>query len=343
MAAFGWQLPMYSGLDEDLERTERFMGPFTRMGRVLAKCCFAGWIIGWSASATLAQQPGEKPASRVKKPTASAKKKSRDTYVLVGAGDTAKLIESIPGSVFAAGDLAYQNGTYEEFLKCYEPTWGEFKARTHPVPGNHEYNGSSANGYFRYWGKHAGDPNKGYYSYDLGTWHIVALNTNCDVPQLGGCGEGSPEETWLKQDLAAHPNACILAYGHHARFSSGFFEKHAQHPELTEFWQDLFDAHADLILAGHEHSYERFAPQNPEGDPDPEHGIREIVVGTGGRSHTPLGFAKPNSQVRDDRTYGVLKLTLSPGKYRWEFIPEPGKTFHDSGEGVCHNGVAAAR
>ena len=279
----------------------------------------------------------------------TSKTKQPDTYVLVGAGDiagcsdlsgaqaTAKILDGIPGTIFAAGDLAYEHGTYEEFLSCYGSTWGRFKTRTRPAPGNHEYIGSVATGYFRYWGKQAGDPGKGYYSYDLGAWHIVALNTNCGVAELGGCGEGSPEEKWLKQDLAAHPNACILAYGHHALFSSGLIGRHAEHPELAAFWQDLYDAHADLILAGHEHSYERFAPQNTEGNPDPEHGIREIVVGTGGRSHTPLGFAKPNSEVRDDRTYGVLKLTLAPGKYKWEFIPEAGKTFRDEGDGVCHN------
>jgi hypothetical protein len=297
---------------------------------------------------SLAQEPAAKPSGNSKISSKSASKKSPDTITLVGAGDivgcsdlsgaeaTAKLIDAIPGAVFAAGDLAYQRGTYEEFLKCYGPTWGRFKARTRPTPGNHEYNGAPATGYFRYWDGRAGDPGKGYYSYDLGSWHIVVLNTNCDATQLGGCAEGSPEETWLKQDLAAHPNVCMLAYGHHALFSSGLLPKHAEHPELRAFWQDLYEAHADLVLAGHEHSYERFAPQNPQGDPDPDHGIREIVVGTGGRSHTPMGYAKPNSEVRDDKTYGVLRLTLSPGKYRWEFIPVLGKTFRDSGEGVCH-------
>jgi len=314
-----------------------------------------GWIplissllIVASAAVSLAQEsPANHPAT-AKPSSKSAPKKSSDTFTLVGAGDivgcsdpsgaraTAKLIDAIPGTVFAAGDLAYQHGTYEEFVKCYGPTWGRFKARTRPTPGNHEYNGATATGYFRYWDGRAGDPGKGYYSYDLGSWHIVVLNTNCGSKELGGCAEGSPEETWLKQDLAAHPAACTLAYGHHALFSSGLLPKHAEHPELRAFWQDLYDAHADLILAGHEHSYERFAPQNPEGNPDPEHGIREIVVGTGGRSHTPLGYAKPNSEVRDDKTYGVLKLTLSPGKYSWEFIPVPGKTFRDSGEGICH-------
>jgi hypothetical protein len=319
-------------------------------GLILAGMLCWTRMVGGTGLAAQEKLSQSATAAKSAKPT---KAKALEAYVLVGAGDiagcadlagaeaTAKLIEGIPGTVFAAGDLAYQRGTYEEFLRCYNPTWGRFKARTRPAPGNHEYNGSSANGYFRYWGKQAGDAGKGYYSYELGAWHIVVLNTNCGAAELGGCGEGSPEEKWLKQDLAAHPNACVLAYGHHALFSSGLIEKHAEHPELAAFWRDLYDAHADLILAGHEHSYERFAPQNPEGNPDPQHGIREIVVGTGGRSHTPMGFAKPNSEVRDDKTYGVLKLTLSPGKYRWEFIPEPGKAFHDSGEGVCHNAAAA--
>jgi hypothetical protein len=273
------------------------------------------------------------------------------TFTLVGAGDiagcsnlagaeaTARLIESIPGTVFAAGDLAYERGTYEEFERCYQPTWGKFKDRTRPAPGNHEYASadSHAPGYFRYWGKQAGDPAKGYYSYDLGAWHIVVLNTNCGAKQLGGCGEGSLEEEWLRADLAARPNTCVLAYGHHAMFSSGLFGRHARHAELEPFWADLYAAHADIVIAGHEHSYERFAPQNPRGTADPDKGIREFVVGTGGRSHTLLGAAQPNSEVRNDDTYGVLKLTLSPQKYTWEFIPEPGKTFRDSGEGTCHN------
>ncbi len=178
---------------------------------------------------------------------------------------------------------------------------------------------------------------KGYYSYDLGVWHIVALNTNCDASGLGGCGAGSPQEAWLRQDLSEHPNACIVAYGHHALFSSGLFAKHAIHPELKQLWRDLYAAHADLMLVGHEHSYERFAAQDPDGHADPEHGIREIVVGTGGRSHDPLGFAMPNSEVRDSDTFGVLKVALSPHSYTWEFIPEEGKTFRDSGVGVCHN------
>jgi acid phosphatase type 7 len=269
--------------------------------------------------------------------------------VLVGAGDiagckelagaqaTAKLLEKIPGTVFANGDLAYEDGSAADFMNCYGTTWGKFKDRTKPALGNHEYHEPTASAYFQYWGKQAGPAGKGYYSFDLGVWHIVVLNTNCDAKGLGGCGAGSPQETWLKEDLAAHANACILAYGHHALFSSGFFKKHAIHPELKPLWQDLYAAHADVVLAGHEHSYERFAPQDPDGHPDAAHGIREIVAGTGGRSHDPLGFAIANSEVRDSSTYGVLKLTLTPSNYTWEFIPEEGKDFRDSGTGVCHN------
>ena len=324
------------------------MGPIRTVVEIARTVLITSLLTLVGAANSLAQEaPSNQPATP-RSSSKATKKKSPDTFTLVGAGDivgcsdlsgaeaTAKLIDAIPGTVFAGGDLAYQRGTYEEFQKCYGPTWGRFKARTRPTPGNHEYNGAPATGYFRYWDGSAGDPGKGYYSYDLGAWHIVVLNTNCESKELGGCAEGSPEESWLKADLAAHPSVCTLAYGHHALFSSGLFAKHAEHPELRAFWQDLYDAHADLVLAGHEHSYERFAPQNPQGNPDPEHGIREIVVGTGGRSHTPLGYAKPNSEIRDDKTYGVLKLTLSPGKYRWEFLPVPGKSFHDSGEGVCH-------
>jgi len=280
--------------------------------------------------------------------------KPPETVVLVGAGDissckhpegaraTAALLDQIPGTVFAAGDLAYESGSSADFQNCYGPTWGRFKDRTRPALGNHEYGlPGPATAYFRYWGAPAGPAGKGYYSYDLGAWHIVVLNTNCLAEGVGGCASGSAQETWLREDLAAHPNGCLLAYGHHALFSSGIFKSHAVHPELKALWQDLYAAHADLILAGHEHSYERFAPQDPDGRLDPEKGIREFVVGTGGRSHDLLGFAQANSEVRDWSTYGVIKLTLAPGKYTWEFLPVTGGTFHDSGSGTCHSPNAA--
>ncbi len=329
------------------------MPGYIRKRKEIAGLCFWGLMLMTLivAKHALAQTRTAPPGVHPKSGKVGAIKKHTpgQTFVLVGAGDiagcknlegakaTAKLIDQIPGMVFAAGDLAYERGSAEDFKNCYEPAWGRFKDRTKPALGNHEYANRSASGYFQYWGAQAGPAGKGYYSYDLGDWHIVVLNTNCDAKALGGCAAGSPQETWLKQDLAKHSSNCILAYGHHALFSSGVFKSHAIHPELKQLWQNLYTAHADVVLAGHEHSYERFAPQDPEGKADPANGIREIVVGTGGRSHDLLGFATPNSEVREWETYGVLKLTLSPGKYTWEFIPQEGKSFHDSGSGVCHN------
>jgi acid phosphatase type 7 len=300
-----------------------------------------------SGGCSQAAQPSV-PVQRVD-PSPFPTKSDGKTFVLVGAGDiasckdpegaraTAKLIEKISGTVFAAGDLAYEKGSPAEFQDCYGPTWGEFKARTKPALGNHEYGTRTASGYFQYWGAQAGPVGQGYYSYDLGSWHIVVMNTNCGKTGLADCGKDSPEEEWLRKDLADHPDACVLAYGHQTLFSSGILKAHAVHQELKDLWWDLYAAHAALVLAGHEHSYERFAPQDPDGKADPVNGIREIVVGTGGRSHEPLGFAAANSEVRNTDTFGVLKLTLTPGHYTWEFIPEEGKTFTDSGSGECRS------
>jgi hypothetical protein len=306
-----------------------------------------GWWNAAMASAQSSVDSGRAPQQHTN--TGPGKKQSQ-RYVLVGAGDiagcsslagaeaTARLIEQIPGTVFAAGDLAYDRGSSEEFSKCYDTTWGRFKNRTRPVPGNHEYASGDGSPYFAYWGERAGTGKGGYYSFDLGNWHIVALNTNCDAPAVGGCGVGSAQEKWLKQDLAAHAKSCIVAYGHHALYSSGLFKRHAIHPELRDLWRDLYVAHADLMLAGHEHSYERFAPQDPDGHADPQNGIREIVVGTGGRSHDPLGLALPNSEERNADSFGVLRLTLFATKYTWQFIPVNGEEgYHDSGEATCHN------
>lgn len=204
------------------------------------------------------------------------------------------------------------------------------------MPGNHEYTVRGAAGYFQYWNRAAGKSGKGYYSFELGSWHIVALNSNCDQMELGGCAQGSPQERWLREDLEKHKSHCTLAYWHHPLFSSGISPRHAMRPEMRAMWADLQNAHADVVVAGHEHSYERFAPQDVDGKRDLEHGIREFVVGTGGRSHTPFGLALPNSEVRNTDTYGVLKLTLAPQNYKWEFIPEAGKTFRDSGGSNCH-------
>jgi len=263
--------------------------------------------------------------------------------VLIGAGDiadctdlegaeaTAKLLEANPGTVMALGDLAYPNGTAEDF-KCYDKTWGRVKTRTRPAVGNHEFHSTGASYYFQYFGAAAGDAKTGYYSYELGPWHIVVLNSEC--LEIGGCGAGSPEEKWLRADLAAHPVGCTLAYFHKPRFSSGL--NHGNDPEVGAFWQALYDFNAELILNGHDHDYERFAPQDPNGNADPKRGIREFVVGTGGKNHREFGIHKANSEVRNNTAFGVLKLTLKPTGYDWKFIPEAGKSFTDSGSGSCH-------
>lgn len=264
--------------------------------------------------------------------------------VLVGAGDiarcsssgdeaTAKLLDGISGTVFTVGDNAYSSGTATEFSECYEPSWGRHKARTKPTPGNHEYYTEGASGYFGYFGSVAGDPNKGYYSYNRGGWHVVALNSMCS--QVGGCGANSPMVSWLKRDLAANDDrACTIAYFHHSLFSSG--ARHGNTPKMRPTWDALYAAKAEVVVGGHEHNYERFAPQTPSGEADPERGIREFVVGTGGGEHYPFGTVQPNSQVRIGGTSGVLKLTLRPSSYEWEFVPVAGKTFTDSGTQSCH-------
>jgi calcineurin-like phosphoesterase family protein len=260
--------------------------------------------------------------------------------VFVGAGDiascsvtgdeaTAKLLDQISGTVFNLGDNAYNNGTLAEFNNCYEPTWGRHKSRTKPATGNHEYNTTGASGYFTYFGAAAGDPAKGYYSYDLGAWHIIVLNSNC--PNVGGCNAGSPQEQWLRQDLAAHPATCTLAYWHHPLFGSG-----ASSTRTKPLWQALYAYNADVVLNGHAHNYQRFAPQDPNGNLDLQRGIREFVVGTGGISHGTTTTLIANTEVFNGLTFGVLKLTLRGSDYSWQFVPEAGKTFTDSGTGTCH-------
>jgi hypothetical protein len=258
--------------------------------------------------------------------------------VLVGAGDiaecdggadeaTAALLDNIPGTVFTTGDNAYPNGSDADFMNCYDPSWGRHKERTYPAPGNHDYSTEGAAGYFNYFGAAAGEPGKGYYSYDLGSWHIIVLNSEIRV------GAGSEQEQWLRADLAAHPVNCTLAYWHQPRFSSG--DVHGSSVRMQPLWQALYDYGADVVLAGHEHNYERFAPQDPQGAADPVRGIRQFVVGTGGFSHYPITNPITNSEVYNTDTYGVLKLVLHRDNYSWEFIPEEGEIFTDSGTAPC--------
>jgi len=237
--------------------------------------------------------------------------------------------------VFTAGDNAYESGTDSEFQHCYNPTWGRFKDRTRPAPGNHEYKPGNADGYFNYFGAAAGDPAQGYYSYDLGTWHIVVLNTNDHCKEIA-CDNGSPQEEWLRANLAAHPAACTLAIWHDPLFTSG--TTHGNAPWAKPFWDDLYAQGADVVISAHEHNYERFAPQTPAGEPDPQFGIREFVLGTGGESHyADYKTVRPNSEVRNDETFGVMRFVLHPDGYDWDFLPAyRGDTFQDSGSGTCH-------
>jgi RTX calcium-binding nonapeptide repeat (4 copies)/Calcineurin-like phosphoesterase len=250
-----------------------------------------------------------------------------------GARLTAPLLDAFPyARVLTLGDTTYPRGASAEFERCYAPTWGRAKARTRPTVGNHEYGSAGAAGYFRYFGKAAGEPGRGWYSFDLGAWHLVSLNSNC-AEIIGGCAPGSPQERWLRADLASHPRACTLAYWHHPLFSSG---PNGGTAAVAPLWQALAEAGADLVLVGHEHGYERFAPQSPTGAPDPAGGMRQIVVGTGGVEHTSFARALPASEVREGSSYGLLRLTLAPSAYSWEFVPEAGKTFTDSGSAACH-------
>ena len=229
------------------------------------------------------------------------------------------------------GDNVYSDGAPEEFAKCYDPTWGRFKDRTYPAQGNHDYNTKGAAGYYAYFGAAAGDAGEGYYSFDLGAWHLIALNSNCSA--IGGCEAGSPQATWLRDDLAAHPNRCVLAYWHHPLFNSGL---HGHDNRTQAFWQALYDYDADLILTGHDHNYQRFAPLDPNGSLDPARGIRQFVAGVGGASHYQFPAIDGNIEASESNTFGVLQLSLYSDRYDWQFIPEAGGTFTDSGSNRCH-------
>ena len=278
-------------------------------------------------------------------PTATRTQVSGESVIVLAAGDiascsstgdeaTGELVAGEPGSVLVLGDLAYESGTADEFANCYDPSWGSFKDRTYPVPGNHEYNSDGARGYYEYFGEAAGDPATGYYSFNLGAWHIVALNSNCS--RIDGCEAGSAQEQWLRADLAAHPNSCVLAYWHHPLYSSG---SHGSDPRMRDMWAALYEYGAEIVLSGHDHLYERFAPQDSLGRLEMEQGIREFVVGTGGKNLYTPGVRQPNSEVIDNNTFGVLQLVLSPGGYEWVFLPAGGGTFTDSGSGSCHDAL----
>jgi len=275
------------------------------------------------------------------------------------ASQTAQLLEAMPGAtVMAVGDNAYEFGSPADYAGCYEPTWGRFRARTRPATGNHEYLTPGALGYFEYFGTRSHAP-LGYYSYDLGSWHVVVINSTpqeylCWPPELTEFPPGFPvlpvpaqpgpaagracagdvaQQTWLATDLATHRNAfCTIAYFHHPRFSSGM---HGNQYQMQKIW-DIMDAGGvDVVVSGHDHMYERFAPQDPDGNADPAHGIRQFTVGTGGAEFYGVSVRQPNSEVLINTVHGVLTLALDTGRYAWAFVAVD-HTVRDSGSGACH-------
>jgi len=262
---------------------------------------------------------------------------------LTGAGDiaicddpgsalTAALLDTLPGELFTAGDNSNEQGTPEQYANCFAPTWGRHLPRLHPAPGNHDYKTDDAAGYFGYYGPAAGPAGQGYYSYDLNGWHIVSLNSNC--AEIGGCDSVSPQYQWLAADLAAHPGGCTLAYWHHPLFTSG---EHGPITEVAPLWDLLYAVGAEVVINGHEHHYERFAPQTPAGARDEAYGIRQFIAGTGGALLRELpGERAANSQAAAIGYYGVLRLGLYPDGYTWQFIAAPDGAVLDQGRGECH-------
>jgi acid phosphatase type 7 len=260
--------------------------------------------------------------------------------VLVGAGDvavcgepyddaTADLLAGIDGTIFVAGDVVYDQGAQIEYERCFDPTWGRFKERIRPAPGNHDYKSPGAQPYFDYFGSAAGEPGRGWYAYTLGDWRIIVLNSNCDDVS---CKDGSPQVEWLRQELAANSTRCSLAYFHHPRWSSG---PAGSAGWMAPFWRVLYEGGVDVVIGAHDHHYERFAPQDPNGSLDLERGIRQFVVGTGGGYTRFVGAPIENSEIIGQHVFGVLKLELFPERYSWEFIPIEGYEFTDSGADVC--------
>jgi hypothetical protein len=267
------------------------------------------------------------------------------TAVLLAAGDiaecdaqgdeaTAKILDAHPDAVVATlGDNAYQEGTIEDFRRCYDPSWGRHKGRTRPATGNHDHSTKDAAGYHDYFGTAGGPADRYYYSYDLGGWHVVVLNSDCW--RIGGCTTGDPQLRWLRDDLADHPAECTLAYWHRPPFSSGRYGDERDTERVRPLWETVHELGVDVVLVGHEHSYERLASMDAAGNRDPE-GVPVFIVGTGGGNLRSFGGPPlETTEVRNGDTWGVLRLTLGDGRYDFEFIPVEGATFTDAGSGTC--------
>ncbi len=300
-----------------------------------------GSIFYWQNLANLHKlatvpQPSDQPLQLPADQIASSSANLQPTVSVVAVGDiacdsdqaspaqcqqlkTAELAETLkPDAVLLLGDLQYDTGLLKDFQKYYQASWGRFNPIAHPVPGNHEYS-SNAQGYFEYFGASAGPKDLGYYSFNLGDWHIIALNSNCFAVS---CNKGSVQERWLQEDLQKNTKKCTLAYWHHPLVSSGL---HGGYQPVQPLWDDLLAAHAEIVLAGHDHHYERFAAQD---------GLRQFIVGTGGRNLYPVGSAQTGSEVRKGSIFGVLNLKLSQDNYQWQFISTDNQIL-DAGDGIC--------
>lgn len=311
----------------------RRAGRLVATAGVVASLAMSACRAGTSDDGVPVQQAGVPAVEYVRPDTARY-----ETGVLLAAGDiascesdgdeaTARLLDSLPGTVLTLGDNVYRRGARAVFAACYDSSWGRHRARTRPAPGNHDYRVPHAASYFAYFGAAAGPPGRGYYSFDLAGWHVISLNSNVSVRP------DSPQLRWLRADLAAHPSRCTLAYWHHARFSSGV---HGSTRRIAPLWRTLYDAGVDVVLQAHDHSYERFAPLDGDGRRDADRGIRSFVVGTGGGRLRWFPTVVPGSEVRYNRAHGVLKLSLHPDGYEWEFVPAGPTEFRDRGEGRCH-------
>ena len=325
------------------EEQERRLGPTrSRRRRTVASAALVAGLVAGLAGCAGGRPAGTPATSGVGLPAPTAEPVHQGPTVLAagdvascdGSGDeqTAALLDRLPGTILVLGDTVYDEASTKQLERCYRPSWGRHLDRTRPVPGNHDYDGKGASGYFDYFGPRAGERGQGWYSFDVGEWHLIALNSNCSA--IGGCGPGSEQARWLRADLAAHPARCTLAFWHHPRFSSG--AKHGSSRAVDGLWSGLLDAGADVVLSGHEHSFERFAPLDVEGRVDQAGGIRQFVVGTGGRSHYPFGSPIAGSEARLSGSFGVLQLTLGPEGYDWRFETAQGGPPADSGSATCH-------
>lgn len=288
-----------------------------------------------SASPTIDRTPGTSPS------LGSVPSTSGDP-ILVGAGDiaecdgdgdeaTARLLEQVPGTVFTAGDNVYPAASEETLRDCFGPSWGRVLERMRPVAGNHDWARGGIDAYRAYFADRLPSDGRTWYAYDLGSWRVIVLDSDCEA--VGGCGPDSAQGRWLADELATNPTRCTVAIWHHPRFSSG--ERHGDDLSVATFWSALYDAGAEVVINGHDHDYERFAPQDPDAVADPRHGIREFVVGTGGTELRGFADPRPNSELRASVTHGVLALTLRAGSYEWRFIPTEGD-FADRGGAACH-------